>query len=205
MIPGRPPTLLFNGAGVLLSTFSATSIPAAAPAFLPLVIDPNTVLPLTLLDPRDNRTVTIDRDGVTSLSWRPADPHPSGLDDDSTTTPAAASPSPGEGEASRTNREDPRLNLLVLYTDDLPGCQDFYENRGLHFTHEQHDAGPEHLAAALTDGVVFELYPADEANPAGQIRIGFTVPAAQRHPGAGVGSPKRDPDGRAVVVTLASP
>lgn len=90
-------------------------------------------------------------------------------------------------------------SLIVIYTDRLDGCRAFYAGLGLTFTKERHGAGPEHYAALL-DGTVFELYPADGRRPAtGSLRLGFTVPAGSTAlafaPGRHV---LTDPDGRVV-------
>jgi len=108
------------------------------------------------------------------------------------------------GKAGGTTSRSLRLNLLVLYTDDLLGCQRFYESRGLHFKRGQHNNGPEHLAAELDDGFVLELYPSDETHPAGLVMIGFAVPpeTAERHPAGADREGRSDPDGRFVIVTL---
>ena len=188
MVPGRPPVLLFDGTGALLAQFSGASVEAAAAAFLPLVNDPNTALPLTLLDLADNRTVTIYQDGVTGLSWRSSEIHH--------ISPADGPADPAAG--------GPRLDLLVLHTHDLSASREFYEALGLAFVREQHGSGPEHLAATLADGCVLELYPAYKARPAGSLRIGITVPAEtlRDHMLATWPGSLRDPDGRIVVITV---
>jgi hypothetical protein len=50
--------------------------------------------------------------------------------------------------------------LRVAYTDALKECRTFYAGLGIDFRLEQHGSGPEHYAATLEDGTVFELYPA---------------------------------------------
>lgn len=70
------------------------------------------------------------------------------------------------------------LNLVVLRAADLSRAADFYTRLGLQFTRHQHGAGPEHMAAELSGGGVFELYPLAPGAPLTQgTRIGFTVPS----------------------------
>ncbi|WP_433519357.1 glyoxalase/bleomycin resistance/dioxygenase family protein [Nonomuraea sp. CA-143628] len=70
-----------------------------------------------------------------------------------------------------------RASLIVLYTDRLWECADFYLGLGLPLQVEQHGNGPEHYAAEL-GGTVFEVYPASERRPpTGSLRLGFRVPA----------------------------
>lgn len=52
------------------------------------------------------------------------------------------------------------VTLLVLYSPLLEECRRFYQGLGLDFTAERHGQGPEHYAAVLPGGMVFELYPA---------------------------------------------
>ncbi|GLX01632.1 VOC family protein [Microtetraspora sp. NBRC 16547] len=88
-----------------------------------------------------------------------------------------------------------RANLLVIYTTRREECRDFYASLGMDFQAEQHGNGPEHYAAVLPDGMVFEIYPA-AAGATGTFRIGFAVESL---PGYGAGRHVlHDPDGRAV-------
>jgi catechol 2,3-dioxygenase-like lactoylglutathione lyase family enzyme len=90
-------------------------------------------------------------------------------------------------------------NLLVIYTERLDACRDFYAGLGLTFVHERHGDGPEHFAAVLADGLVMELYPATAGRATGRLRLGFRLPAGQgRRPGRQL---LTDPDGRTVVVS----
>ena len=88
-------------------------------------------------------------------------------------------------------------SLLVLYTERLDECVDFYTGLGLPLRREQHGAGPVHHAAELDGGLVLELYPGRPDRTTGRLRLGFRVPAG---PGLAAG-PHRltDPDGRVVV------
>ena len=92
-----------------------------------------------------------------------------------------------------------RMDLIVLYTDQLDACHAFYSALGITFTQERHGQGPEHYAANL-DGTVVELYPASLRRPAtGSLRLGLTLPAP-----AGTQPHRvthRDPDGRTIVIT----
>ncbi|MDF5751093.1 glyoxalase/bleomycin resistance/dioxygenase family protein [Spongiactinospora sp. TRM90649] len=101
--------------------------------------------------------------------------------------------------------DDRRAMLIVVYTDRLWECADFYSGIGLPLRPEQHGNGPEHHAAEL-DGIVFELYPASERRPAtGNLRLGFTVPTqtvAHLQPGRHL---LTDPDGRTVELRITRP
>ena len=108
-----------------------------------------------------------------------------------------------------------RLNLLVLRCADIKRTRAFYELLGLRFQQHAHGSGPIHFAHEDERGVI-ELYPADTANPADHVGLGFTVddlPAAHarfahaaRNPGDirdrewGRTFVVRDPDGRRVEV-----
>ncbi|MFH8632456.1 VOC family protein [Streptomyces lydicus] len=98
------------------------------------------------------------------------------------------------------------IGLVVLYTERLEACRDFYAGLGLTFQRERHGEGPEHYAAVLGEGVV-ELYPASSARPAtGSLRLGLVVSAKD----AAAARPARpagrqivtDPDGRTVEVLV---
>ncbi|WFG46743.1 VOC family protein [Pseudonocardia alni] len=90
--------------------------------------------------------------------------------------------------------------LLVIYTERLDACHDFYCGLGLELVREQHGSGPVHYAVELAGGMVLELYPARPGHATGRLRLGFTVPASDRFRG---GEHRlSDPDGRVVVVEV---
>ncbi|MGW2837324.1 VOC family protein [Streptomyces sp. NPDC001493] len=92
-------------------------------------------------------------------------------------------------------------DLIVIYTDRLDACRDFYTGLGLAFVKEQHGSGPEHYAAEL-DSAVFELYPASARRPAtGSLRLGLTLPAGPHTAPTGRHT-HTDPDGRTIVLTV---
>ena len=94
-----------------------------------------------------------------------------------------------------------RMTLLVLYSPHLEQCHDFYANLGLTFTAEKHGQGPEHYAAVLADGTVFELYPARPGRQTDSLRLGLTVSGDAVAPPLAPGRHVlTDPDGRAVEV-----
>ena len=69
----------------------------------------------------------------------------------------------------------PRLNLLVLRSQDIHRAAKFYEAIGLSFTAHRHGSGPEHYASEL-NGFVFEIYPlGPKSSPTTGTRIGFHV------------------------------
>ncbi|AAZ55587.1 hypothetical protein JCM3263A_19720 [Thermobifida fusca] len=74
-----------------------------------------------------------------------------------------------------TAAESARLTLLVLYSDRMEECRAFYSALGLCFAREQHGQGPQHYAAVLDDGSVFEIYPASPERRTGITRLGFRV------------------------------
>jgi catechol 2,3-dioxygenase-like lactoylglutathione lyase family enzyme len=97
----------------------------------------------------------------------------------------------------------PGLDLVVLYCEDLAGCRAFYAGLGLGFTVERHGTGAEHHACVLADGTVLELYPAGEDGATGALRLGLTVQGSSARPAQEPGRRLlRDPDGRAVVLTV---
>jgi len=69
---------------------------------------------------------------------------------------------------------DQKLNLLVLRCRDIEVSREFYEQLGFEFEREQHGPGPVHYAAVF-EGMVFELYPLKEGEPADRSRLGFAV------------------------------
>ncbi|WP_283133114.1 glyoxalase/bleomycin resistance/dioxygenase family protein [Rhizohabitans arisaemae] len=96
-----------------------------------------------------------------------------------------------------------RQTLTVIYTARLEECTLFYRGLGLEFVRERHGSGPEHHAAVLPDGTVFELYPAADGRSTGALRLGFSLDAppdgSALEPGRQV---LRDPDGRAVEIHI---
>ncbi len=94
-----------------------------------------------------------------------------------------------------------RVMLLVLYTDRLEECREFYGALGVEFTPEQHGQGPRHYAAVLADGTVFEVYPATAERRTGSVRLGLQVDSATAEPPLEPGRHlMTDPDGRVVEI-----
>ena len=94
-----------------------------------------------------------------------------------------------------------RMTLLVLYTTQLEECRRFYASLGLGFTAERHGQGPEHYAAVLTDGTVFELYPAQPGRQTSTLRLGLAIEASTAVPPLSTGRHQlTDPDGRTVEI-----
>jgi hypothetical protein len=95
------------------------------------------------------------------------------------------------------------ISLIVLYTDQLQECADFYISIGLPLQVEQHSNGPKHYAAEL-GATVFEVYPAsDRRPPTGSLRLGFRVP--EHAVGCGLPTGRHlvtDPDGRTVDLEI---
>ena len=103
------------------------------------------------------------------------------------------------------------LNLLVIRSPDIDHAVAVYEALGLSFEKHAHGRGPEHYAAELDGGTVFEIYPqSDDGAATTATRLGFRVPsvddavAAAVDAGAALSIPPKDsPWGRrAVVVDL---
>ncbi len=110
------------------------------------------------------------------------------------------------------------LSLLVIRAQDIHRARQFYELLGLQFTSEKHGSGPEHFAATLPGGTVFEIYPSRLDRPAGGLRLRLRVqdppaaisrvvtagltasPSPRRSDGAGV-QVVDDPDGNTVELT----
>lgn len=94
--------------------------------------------------------------------------------------------------------------MLVLYSPQLEECRRFYTALGLTFTGEQHGEGPEHYAAVLVDGTVFELYPARPGWQTDRLRLGLGIQGSVAVPPL---TPGRhiltDPDGRTIEVHAA--
>lgn len=97
----------------------------------------------------------------------------------------------------------PRASLLVVYTERLDACRDFYSDLGLDLVREQHGTGPVHYAVELAAGLVMELYPGASERTTGRLRLGLEVSASTRLP-AGKHH-LTDPDGRTVAVTAVAP
>ncbi|MFD0885382.1 glyoxalase/bleomycin resistance/dioxygenase family protein [Streptosporangium algeriense] len=97
----------------------------------------------------------------------------------------------------------PRSTLIVIYTPALAACRAFYASLGLELRSERHGTGPEHYAAVLADGTVFELYPSSARRTTGALRLGFTADPGLTLDGTTL-TPGRhlfhDPDGRTVEV-----
>jgi hypothetical protein len=95
--------------------------------------------------------------------------------------------------------------LLVIYTERLEECCEFYRGLGLEFAREKHGDGPDHYAAVLDGGAVLELYPAAEGEATGRLRIGLCVSGTT--PEGADRPPRRrtcrDPDGRTVEIAPA--
>lgn len=78
----------------------------------------------------------------------------------------------------------PRLNLLVLRSDDPVSLASFYSRFGLEFAMERHGLGPEHQVCVLGE-TVLEIYPSTPENPVAiSVRLGFRVQNIERIVGA---------------------
>lgn len=136
----------------------------------------------------------IGQPGPRDPAWREAG--------DSLTDAACLSLSPGT--LPMTSPGPIRVTLLVLYTPQLEECRNFYARLGLAFTTEQHGHGPEHFAAVLADGTVFELYPSTPGRQTNTLRLGLAIEGNAASPPLDKGHHQvTDPDGRTVEV-LAS-
>lgn len=67
------------------------------------------------------------------------------------------------------------LSLLVIRAQDIERTRQFYELLGLQFTREKHGSGPEHYAATLRGGTVFEIYPSRRVTPDEGVRLGLRI------------------------------
>lgn len=95
----------------------------------------------------------------------------------------------------------PRTTLIVIYSPLVEECRGFYESLGLAFTAERHGGGPEHYAAVLPDGAVFEIYPSTTDRRTGALRLGFALDGRTVRPALPPGRHLlTDPDGRTVEV-----
>ncbi|MGW9448558.1 glyoxalase/bleomycin resistance/dioxygenase family protein [Streptomyces sp. NPDC055632] len=93
------------------------------------------------------------------------------------------------------------MTLLVLYSLRLEECWRFYQGLGLDFVAERHGQGPEHYAAVLPNGMVFELYPASPGRQTDALRLGLAVDGSTATPPLMPGRHiLTDPDGRTVEV-----
>jgi lactoylglutathione lyase len=106
------------------------------------------------------------------------------------------------------------VNLLVLRCADVSRTRAFYECFGLEFEEHQHGNGAVHSGTMDGMGLILELYPASEKNPADRCGLGFGTPdlnlvtaaliAQKFEPGNierqpwGLTFVVRDPDGRRV-------
>lgn len=96
-----------------------------------------------------------------------------------------------------------RITLLVIYSDRMEECRTFYTALGLHFEREQHGRGPQHYAAVLDDGSVFEIYPATDRRT-GPVRLGLSINGDLADPPLATGRHVlTDPDSRKVDVQAA--
>ncbi|MEU1666293.1 glyoxalase/bleomycin resistance/dioxygenase family protein [Streptomyces sparsogenes] len=94
-----------------------------------------------------------------------------------------------------------RVTLLVIYTPRLEECREFYDSLGLMFRPEHHGRGPEHYAAVLADGTVFELYPAQPDRRTDHLRLSLAIEGRTATPPLTSGRHIfTDPDGRTVEV-----
>ncbi len=117
-----------------------------------------------------------------------------------------------EGSQTMTS---PRLNLLVIRSEQPARAIGFYRLLGLRFQEEQHGKGPVHWAAE-PGGLVMEVYPAKSSDDVDKsTRLGFEVDevesilATLRDQGVevvndlkqtkwGLRAVVKDPDGRSV-------
>ncbi|MGE0609869.1 MAG: VOC family protein [Pirellulales bacterium] len=113
---------------------------------------------------------------------------------------------------------NPRLNLVVIRSDEPARTVGFYELLGLRFQSEQHGKGPMHWAAECR-GVVFEIYSVkspDEVNRTTRLGFevddvksvieslrqqGFEITNDMKQTQWGLRAVVKDPDGRSVELT----
>ena len=69
-----------------------------------------------------------------------------------------------------------RINLIVIRTNNLEACANFYQKLGIYFEYHRHGKGPFHYVAEL-EGTVFEIYPLlkNQEKPDTSLRLGFDV------------------------------
>jgi hypothetical protein len=105
-------------------------------------------------------------------------------------------------EPPKPASNSPRITLLVIYSDRMEECRNFYTNLGLRFDPEQHGKGPHHYAAVLDDGFVFEIYPSADRRT-GAARVGLSIEGARaRPPLEAARYMLTDPDGRKVDIQV---
>ncbi len=99
------------------------------------------------------------------------------------------------------------LNLVVLKSPHIERAAAFYSRLGLQLMKHRHGSGPEHFAAELQNGGVFEIYPAADGPSTLGTRIGFRVPSVDEavaalgeYPTAIVSAPRDSEWGRRAVV-----
>ena len=99
------------------------------------------------------------------------------------------------------------LNLVVLRSTDIVRAAAFYSQLSLEFMRHRHGSGPEHFAAELPGGGVFELYPVTDGASSLGTRVGFRVPSVDQavaalsdYPGTVVSAPRDSEWGRRAVV-----
>jgi len=101
----------------------------------------------------------------------------------------------------------PRLNLIVLRSDDMERLAAFYQTLGLKLTRHRHGKGPEHFGTESGD-LIFEIYAKRNADDSTRnVRLGFVVDALDqtleslKSVGATIVSePKTSPWGRRCVI-----
>jgi len=93
------------------------------------------------------------------------------------------------------------VGLLVLYSERVEECREFYSSLGVELVREQHGSGPVHYAAELAGGLVVEIYPGTAERSTGRLRLGLVVPSTSYLPTGE--HTLTDPDGRVVVVTAS--
>ena len=92
--------------------------------------------------------------------------------------------------------------MVVIYTEQLEACREFYTALGLRLVEEQHGAGPVHYSTTMPGGLVLELYPGKPDRTTGRLRLGITVLTGFDQP---TGRELRtDPDGRVVDLHVVS-
>ena len=73
----------------------------------------------------------------------------------------------------------PTLSLVVVYAENIEATREFYSLLGLTFKDERHGNGPNHYSASLGDAV-FEIYPLQDGDLVGSLRLGFGVASVDR-------------------------
>ena len=93
--------------------------------------------------------------------------------------PIRQMPTPQEAETAGAADPTVDLCLVVIFTHDVATSKSFYEQLGLRFQEEQHGTGPRHFAATLAS-TVLEIYPRQEGQEPGSVRLGFNVRSVDR-------------------------